>query len=141
MKLKLSMLSLLVILISCTDAKVNEKISDVLTLGSFVDLDKLNAVKMSNNSGTFTLTNTQLQKFKVALSTMKYDPTIAVKVGSIAIELEIDGKKHNISSGTHKNHIEAHKSIATKNIHLLKSSDWLYFETGGINFNNYKREN
>lgn len=141
MKLRLLTFSLVLLFISCTDTKVNEKTSDVLTFGSFVDLDKLNAVKMSNNSGTFILTNTQLQKFKVALSKMKYDPNIAVKVGSIAIELEIDGEKHNISTGTRKNHIEAHKSIATKNVHLLKSSDWLYFETGGINFNNYKREN
>jgi hypothetical protein len=141
MKLKVLTLSLLVILIGCTDAKVNEKTSDLLTFGSFVDLDKLTHVKMSNNSGTFDLTNKQLQKLKVALSTMKYDPTIAVKVGAIAIELEIDGKKHTISSGTHKNHIEVHKSIVTKNVDLLKSADWLYFETGGINFNNYKREN
>ena len=141
MKLKLLTLSLLVILISCTDAKVNEKTSDLLTFGSFVDLDKLTHVKMSNNSGTFDLTNKQLQKLKVALSNMKYDPTIAVKVGAIAIELEIDGKKHTISSGTRKNHIEVHKSIVTKNQQVLKTKDWLYFETGGINFCNYKREN
>ena len=101
----------------------------------------MDKVEMSNNSGTFNLTNKQIEKIKTELSEMVYDPDISVKVGAINIELSIDGKTHNISSATHGDYIEVHSDIVTKNKNSIGTSDWLYFKTNKVNFDNYKNEN
>ncbi len=126
---------------SCTNKNENNETNGKLTFGNLVDMEKLDKVEMSNNSGTFNLTNKQIEKIKTELSEMVYDPDIAVKVGAINIKLSIDGKTHNILSATHGAYIEVHSSIVSKNKNSIGTSDWLYFKTNEVNFDNYKNEN
>jgi hypothetical protein len=133
-KLKLLIICTILILFSCT----NEK--DELTFGDFVEMNKLDRVKMSNNSGTFNLSNEQIEKIKGDISQMVYDPNISVKVGAISIQLLLDGKTYHISSATHGDYIEVHRDIIMKNKSSIESSDWLYFKTNDVNFDNYKNE-
>ncbi|MGM0479350.1 MAG: hypothetical protein ACQERC_09005 [Bacteroidota bacterium] len=104
-------------------------------------MEKLDRVEMSNNSGTFNLSDKQIENIKNDLSQMVYDPNISVKVGAINIELLIDGKTYHISSATHGDYIEVHRDIVMKNKSSIETSDWLYFKTNEVNFDNYKNEN
>lgn len=140
-KLKPLIFCLLLILFSCINKNVNNETNSNLTFGNFVELEKLESVKMSNNSGTFKLTNKQIEQLKDELSEMVYESNFSAKVGAINIELLINGKVHNISTATHGNYIEVHSAIVTKNKCSLGTSDWLYFKTGKVNFDNYKNEN
>ena len=133
-KLKLLIICLVLISFSCTNKK------DELTFGDFVEMEKLDRVEMSNNSGTFNLSDKQIQNIKNDLSQMVYDPYISVKVGAINIELLIDGKTYHISSATHGDYIEVHRDIVMKNNSLIGTSEWLYFKTNEVNFDNYKKE-
>lgn len=134
-KFKLPLICLLLIVLRCT----NEQ--DELTFGDFVELEKLDRVEMSNNSGTFNLSDKQIENIKDDLSQMSYDPHISVKVGAINIQLLIDGKTYYISSATHGEYIEVHRDIVTKNKSSTGRSDWLYFKTNEVNFDNYKNHN
>ena len=126
---------------SCTNRNKNNEVNNnTMTLGDFVELEKLDKVVMSNNSGTFDLNDNQIGKIKDDLSQMVYHPNFSAKVGAINIELLIDGETYNISSSTHGEYIEVHGDLVTKNKSSLGTSDWLYFKTGKVNFNNYKNE-
>ena len=133
-KLKLLIICLVLISFSCTNKK-NE-----LTFEDFVEMEKLDRVEMSNNSGTFDLSDKQIENIKDDLSQMVYDPHISVKVGAINIELLIDGKTYHISSATHGDYIEVHRDIVMKNNSSIGTSEWLYFKTNEVNFDNYKKE-
>src|SRR5690554_2241832 len=133
-KLKLLIICLVLISFSCTNKK------DELTFGEFVEMEKLDRVEMSNNSGTFKLSAKQIQDIKNDLSQMVYDPYITVKVGAINIELLIDGKTYHISSATHGDYIEVHRDIVMKNNSLIRTSERLYFKTNEVNFDNHKKE-
>ena len=140
-KLKSLIIFFTLILFSCTGNNEKDETNDELTFGHLVDIEELDEVKMSNNSGTFNLGDKQIEKIKDELSQMTYDPNISVKVGAINIELIIDGKTYNISSATHGDYVEVPKEIVTKNKKLIGTSGWLYFKTNGVNFDNYKYEN
>lgn len=140
-KLKSLVFFLMLISLSCVTKSEKGKTDDELTLGHFVDLADLDKVKMSNNSGTFNLSDKQLEQFEAELSQMTYDPDISVKVGAILIELVIDGKTYHMSSSTQGDYIEVHREIVTKNKSSVGSSDFLYFKTNGVNFDNYKTKN
>lgn len=139
-KLQLLIFCLLLISFSCSNKNENKETNSSLTLGDLVELEKLSKVEISNNSGTFNLSNKQIKKIKDELSQMVYDPNVSVKVGAINIELLIGEKTHNISSSSHGDYIEVHRNIATMNESSLPTSDWLYFKTGEVNFDNYKNE-
>jgi hypothetical protein len=104
-----------------------------------MDIDAIEQVKMSNNSGTFYLNSKQLASFKKDLKLITYEPGMMAKVGAIRMELTIQGKKHNLSSATHGEYLEAHSSIATKNQDQIDPDSWLYFNTNGVNFDNYTK--
>ena len=141
LKLKTLIFCSLIILLSCTNKAENNETKNELTFGDFVNMEKLDKVEMSNNSGTFNLNNNQIEKLKTELSNLVYDPNISVKVGAINIELTIDGKTFNVSSATHGDYLEVHKDNVTKNKNSIETSDWLYFKTGKVNFDNYINEN
>ncbi|WP_298514233.1 hypothetical protein [uncultured Kordia sp.] len=141
MKLKL-LLSCLVIFTSCKDVtKAKESDNNAITFGNLVDLSKLEKATMYNNSGKFELTAAQIGKLKKELSGMEYEKSISVKLGTIYVELIIDGKKCGITSGTHADYIEVHKNSLTITKGLPESRGWLYFKTNGVNFDNYKPKN
>lgn len=140
-KLKLITLCVLLFSTSCINRSEIVEIKHELTFGDLVDLEKLEKVKMSNNSGTFNLSSNQMLELQKEISEMVYDPNVSVKVGAINIELTIDGEIYNISAATQGNYIEVHKDILSKQKSLIESSDWLYFKTGDVNFNNYMKEN
>lgn len=108
-------------------------------LSDLMDIDAIEQVKMSNNSGTFYLSPEQLVSFKKDLHKLSYVPGSGAKVGAISMDLTIKGKKYGLSSSTHGQYVEAHSSIATKNQDQLIPDSWLYFETNGVNFDNYKK--
>ena len=140
-KLKLITLCILLFSISCTNRSEIVETKDELTFGDLVDLEKLEKVKMTNNSGAFHLSKDQMLDLQKEISEMVYDPNVSVKVGAINIELTINGEIHTISTATQGNYIEVHKDIVSKQKSLIGSSDWLYFKTGEVNFDNYKKEN
>ena len=140
-KLKLITLCILLFSISCTNRSEIVETKDELTFGDLVDLEKLEKVKMSNNYGAFHLSKDQMLDLQKEISEMVYDPNVSVKVGAINIELTINGEIHTISTATQGNYIEVHKDIVSKQKSLIGSSDWLYFKTGEVNFDNYKKEN
>lgn len=141
MKLKLAYIFLLIIILgSCTNKNKKNKANNKLTLGDLVAVDKLDQVEITNNSGTFNLTNKQIKKIKLELSKMVYTPNISAKTGAINLKLSIDGKTYNISSTTHGDYIEAHSEIITKNKNSIETSDWIYFKTNKVNFDNYINE-
>ncbi len=59
-----------------------------------------------------------------------------MKMGSIGITLIIDNKKYYMTTRTHGKYIEIDYKLVTKNISKFKGN---YFETNGINFDNYKK--
>jgi hypothetical protein len=141
MKLKLLPLCFLLVFFSCANQTSDENIDGRITFADLVELENLNKVKMSNNAGTFDLNSVQIERIKTDLSGLIYDPNISVKVGAINIELLIDGKSYNISSATHEEYIEVHRDIVAKNQKSIGTSDWLYFKTEGVNFDDYKEAN
>ena len=124
--------------ISC--ANTEDKGQNEMTFGDLVDLGKLEKVRMRNNSGTFDLTSNQVDKIRLDLASMVYDPNMSVKVGAINIELTIDGKVYDISTATHGDYMEVHNEIISKNKDKIENAAWLYFRTVGVNFDNYKEE-
>ena len=111
-----------------------------LTFGALVDLEKLESVSMTNNSGTFELTHEQIKRIREELSSMTFQPEFSAKVGAISMELRLDGKTHRIYTSTHGDYVEVHRDLLKKGNGLIDSSDWLYFRTERVNFDNYKEE-
>jgi hypothetical protein len=140
-KFRLLFLSYLLISIGCSINKESSKTNSELTFGDFVELNKLDKVKMSNNSGSFTLTSQQVEKIRSELSDMVYDPYTSLKGLSIKIELTINGNIYTLTSATHSDYIQVHKGIVTKNKNSLWESEWIFFKTKGVNFDNYKNKN
>ena len=136
--IRIIIISILLLSISCTHKESSGE-SD-LTFGDMVDLDKLEKVRMHNNSGTFDLTGNQVDKINLELASMTYKPDMAVKVGAIYIELTIDGEVYGVSTATHGDYMEAHSEIVSKNKSEIENAAWLYFRIGGVNFDNYKKE-
>lgn len=108
-------------------------------LSDFIDIDAIEEVRMSNNSGRFYLTPEQLISFKKDLYRLSYAPNFSAKVGAISMELTIKGEEYQLTSSTNGQYVEANSSIATKNQDQLTPKSWLYFETNGVNFDNYKK--
>lgn len=136
-KQNLPFLGIMLLLFACNNRLGSKETSNKMTFGDFVEIDKIEKVIMSNNSGTFVLNHTQTNKIKGELSSMIYDPNTSVKVGAISIELLINGEAHHIYSATHGDYIEVHRDIATKNESSLGKSEWIYFKIDGVNFDNY----
>lgn len=112
----------------------NEK---ALTFADFVEVDRIEKVIMSNNSGKFTLLDQQLVDFKKQISSLKYEPSISVKVGAIHMLVVIDGKKYDIATATNGDYVEIDKHLVTKNKEAFKNS---FFKTNGVNFDNFRNE-
>lgn len=112
---------------------------DNLTLSDFIEINAIERVKMSNNSGTFYLTDQQLISFIKDVKKLSYEPNFKAKVGAISIELSIAGKTHTLTSATHGECIEVHSSIATKNQEAIQPNSFLYFKTNNVNFDNYTK--
>lgn len=128
---------MLLIFFSCSCSEQNR----VYILGELTALEKIEKVKMFNNSGTFYLTPKQISRFKSELSGMIYEPGISVKAGGISMELTIEGKTFVLSSNTHGEYLEVPGRLLTKNNNSIDLSDWHCFKTGKVNFDNYKNEN
>lgn len=132
-----SNLSLLIFLFPFLFA-CSEKNNDSLNhLSDFIDIDAIEQVRMSNNSGNFYLNPKQLVSFKQDLHSLSYEPGFSAKVGAISMELTINGEKHILTTSTHGEYLESHSSIATKNQDQVTPNSLLYFKTNGVNFDNY----
>lgn len=110
-------------------------------MNDLVEIDAIEKVHLSNNSGSFDLTDSQLTNFKKDLHCLTYEPNFSAKVGAIGITITIHGKAYHLASSTHGQYVEAHASIATKNQDQIQADSWLYFNTNGVNFDNYKNPN
>jgi hypothetical protein len=133
------LLPFLFLILGCNEQR-EPSTNQELTFEDLVDIENLEEVKMSNNTGTFYLTENQIDKLKSELSQMTYDSRASVKVGAINIELLIDGKGYTISTSTHGNYIEAQREIVAKNRNSINLTDYLYFKTMGVNFDNYTNQ-
>ena len=119
----LIILSLLIATAGCRDNK--KKFSE------FVDIEEISNVKMYNNSGEFQLTHKQLEKFKKEVATLTIERGFSAKVGGISMDVTINGVVHTFSTNTHGKYIEI----------PIDGIEWSYFNTNGINFDNYTPEN
>lgn len=129
----------ILILFSCVENGRNIQNESEIIFADLVEIEKIQSVKMSNSSGTFELNYDQIQQIKQELSTMIYEPNISAKVGAITIEVAIDGKVYSIYSSTQGAYIEIHRDMVTKNETHIGTSEWLYFKTKAVNFDNYRR--
>ncbi|WP_298904262.1 hypothetical protein [uncultured Psychroserpens sp.] len=103
----------------------------------FVDIDAIENVEMSNNSGVFTLNKKQLIQFKKEIASLTYEPSYTVKVGAINMSLTINGKSYLMATATHGDYVEIDIGLVTKNAFKFENP---FFKTNGINFDNYKKE-
>ena len=120
-------------LISCTEKKP-------LTLKDFIAIDNIEKITITNSSGTFKLTPSQLEKFKEEIAPMVYTPDLAVKVGAISITVTINGVDYLLSTVTDGTYLEVFYDIVTKNKDKIEEVTWLYFDTNGVNFDNYQED-
>ncbi len=97
------------------------------TLSDVIKIENIDSVRMSNNNGTFLLSQPQLKKFRKEISTMEFENNISVKVGSINIEIYIENRSYLLTGSSNGELI----------IFSNKYSDY-YSKQNGINFNNYK---
>ena len=107
-----------------------------MIFSDFVEVEKIEKVIMSNNSGEFILSTEQLTKFKRQISSLIYEPDITVKLGAIHMTLIIDNKKYDITTATHGDFVEIDYDLVTKNKSEFSN---VFFKTNGINFDNYKK--
>ena len=121
----------------CCIACTNER---TLSFADLVDIKQIEKVEMRNNSGTFLLSQSQLKQFKEQIATMSYDPNMSAKVGAINMTLTIAGQEHLLSTATHGDYVEAHNSIVGTSMESIEGKAWIYFNTNGINFDNFKEE-
>lgn len=129
MNLKIVSTLLVIILFSCKSEKE-------MTFSDFVEIQKIEKVIMSNNSGKFVLSPEQLVTFKTQISTLKYNPDISAKMGNIGMTLIIGNQEYYIGARTHGDLIEIDPDLVTKNKWRFNNP---FFYTEGINFDNYKR--
>lgn len=106
-----------------------------MTFRDFVEVEKIEKVIMSNNSGEFILSAEQLVDFKSQISIFTYEPNITVKLGAIHMTLIIDNHQYDITTASHGKYIEIDPDLVTKNNLKFKNT---FFKTNGINFDNYK---
>jgi uncharacterized membrane protein len=128
---KIIFLTLVLTVICCEQNKA-------LTFNDFVDIHKIESVRMINSSGEFKLSTKQLVRFKKEIALMSYEPNQSVKVGAIHMSLTIDKKEFNIATATHGDFIEIDAGLVTKLKSEFKNP---FFKTNGINFDNYKDTN
>ena len=122
MKNLLTYLILLIVATGCSDSKEN--------FSEFVDVEKVTNVKMYNNSGEFQLSHQQLGKFKKEIATLTIERDFSAKVGGITMDVTINGVIYTFSTNTHGKYIEI----------PINGIEWSYFNTNGINFDNYTPE-
>lgn len=129
MKSKFLSIFILIQLFACKNEKK-------MTFYDFVEVEKIEKVIMSNNSGKFVLSPKQLTKFKSQISLMIYEPKITLKLGAIHMTLIIEGKEYDMTTATHGNFIEINYDMVSKNKSKLENR---FFRSNGINFDNYKK--
>lgn len=108
-----------------------------MTFADFVEIEKIEKVIMSNNSGHFILSAKQLVTFKNQIASLVYEPNISAKLGAINMTLFVGDKKYNIATSTHDDFIEIDSDLATKNKMYFQNN---FFKNKGVNFDNYKAE-
>jgi len=129
MKSKVLSIFILIQLFACKREKE-------MTFSDFIEVEKIEKVIMSNNSGEFILSPKQLIDFKKQISLMIYEPNISVKLGAIHMTLIIESKKYEMTTATHGNYLEIDYNLVTKNKSKLKN---VFFKTNGVNFDNFKK--
>lgn len=129
MKSKLLSIFFIVQLFACKSEKE-------MTFADFVEVEKIEKVIISNNSGKFILSPEQLPEFKKQISSMTYEPNITAKLGAIHMTLIIENKKYDMATATHGDFVEIDYNLVTKNKLEFKN---IFFKTNGINFDNYKK--
>ncbi|MFT5602440.1 MAG: hypothetical protein ACI9N1_002695 [Flavobacteriales bacterium] len=127
-------------LMACTTGSDSQKDTQINNLGHYVEFEKLETATMHNNFGPFVLNTDQLGQLKIDLSSMIYIPGMSAKVGGISIEMIIDGEPFMVLSSNNGDYLEVHKTMITKNGSEIKETEWLYFKTNDVNFNNYQKE-
>ena len=111
-----------------------------LRLADFMEVNKIHKVEMTNSSGTFMLSPSQLEHFKNAISSFVYDSEQSVKVGAVRMAVFIDDKQYAMATSTHGEYLEVDKSIVTKNQDVVSEKQELYFKIDGVNFDNYTKK-
>jgi hypothetical protein len=127
-------------LMACATDSDSQKDTQINNLGHYVEFEKLETATMHNNFGPFVLNTDQLGQLKIDLSSMIYSPGMSAKVGGISIEMIIDGEPFMVLSSNNGDYLKVHKTMITKNGSEIKETEWLYFKTNDVNFNNYQKE-
>ncbi len=127
-------------LFACKNSNTDEAVAlTSMKFSDFVEVENIESVLMRNNSGEFELSENQIKNFRKELGEMIYEPTSSAKGGVIYVIVTIDKSDYVISTSTNGEYAEVHSHIVTKNNDLIRNG-WLYFNTNGLNFDNYKQE-
>ncbi|MCB9187885.1 MAG: hypothetical protein H6599_01255 [Flavobacteriales bacterium] len=139
MSIPLKPLTLLIILMSlgflgCSDQGASTP--DKIYFSDLVEVNEIDSVRMDNVKGNHSLTNDQLDQFKIELAKMEFTPG-SYKLGSYSFVVFMKGKSYHFYADSESNMLETDKSIVTKNESWLKDEYSLYFNTKGLNIHNF----
>lgn len=109
-----------------------------MNFSDFVEVDKIDKVKIINDSVSFTLSEDQLVTFKKDISTLEHAPDVSFESSSTKIRIIIDDKEYEVSNGGNGKYFEISNELATKNKTDFKSN---IFKKGDFDLKNYKPKN
>ncbi|MEX2484449.1 MAG: alpha/beta hydrolase [Brumimicrobium sp.] len=109
-----------------------------MSFSDFVDVDKIEKVKVKNDSVTFYLSKDQLKEFKEDLASLEYAPNTSTKTGVVILKVTVEGKDYDVSSSENNDYIRIDKSLVTNNKTSFKNE---FFSIEGLNLDEYKPEN
>jgi hypothetical protein len=131
MKIKILILLSIVLFTACKSDKE-------MMFTDFVDVDKIDKVKINNGSASYTLSKEQLKTFKKDISSLQHHPGETIRDSSLIIRITIDGKDYDISSDQGADFFDVSSELISKNKSDFKSG---IFEKGDFDLKDYKPKN
>ena len=97
-------------------------------LTDFLAIEAIEKAEVHNNYGTFILSKKQLEKLKIALKKLQYEPNQDIKAGAKGVSFTINKKKYHLSMRTNGEMAE-----------IFINDEGLVFKTNGLNLDNYNK--
>jgi hypothetical protein len=111
-----------------------------LKFSDFVEVDKIDKVKIVNDSVSFTLTEEQLVAFRKDISSLRYapdSPEDSFVDSSLRLRITIEGADHEVFSNQNSEYFKISKGLVTKNTANFGIN---IFEKGQLDLGEYKPE-
>jgi len=131
MKTKYLIFLSITLLFGCKD-------EDEVILSDFVEVEKIEKVKIFNDSGSFMLSKEQLETFKKDISSLRHAPKATMKDSLVRFHITVEGTKYDVSSDQDAEIFSFSRTLLTKDTSGLKSG---VFEKGSFDLKKYKPKN